>query len=393
MNKVIRIFFLVFCFAISFSLIGQEKLQLNKEGLQLAIQKAKEEHKTVFFMAYASWCSHCQNMKEKVFADPAVASYYNQHFICTGDDMEVREGIKIREKYKVKSFPTFLFIDSSGTLIYRMVGEYAAPEFLEHGKSAENPQKQLPFLKKQFESDVANGENCYEYLKALRRGQMDYNDIAKKYFATQSEAQLLTEVNWKIFANGITDIGSREFQFVLKHQKEYAALTSIERVERKIAAMVKDVLTPLVISKNSTNYFSSRKYCENTNLFKVDSILFTTDILFYEKSEDWVSYNKTTSALTDTFVLDNYSQLKLIASNYYVHNLDNSQLAKAAKWASRSLSLHEDYGTCVLTANLYRKVNDNTNALLMAKRAKEIAAKNKLASSDADKIISDLGKG
>lgn len=393
MNSSVRIFLLLICFSITLFPKCQEKLVLSSEGLQGALQRAKLEHKPVFFMAYASWCSHCQNMKDKVFADPVVAAYFNQHFISTGDDMEVGEGIKIREKYKVKSFPTFLFIDTSGTLIYRMVGEYAAAAFLEHGKSAENPNKQIPFLRKQFESDISNGENCYEYLKALRRGQMEYSEIAKQYFATQSDAQLLTELNWRIFANGISDIGSREFQFVLKHQKEFASLTSEERVERKIAAMVKDALTPLANSKSSANYFSSRKFCDNAKLYKVDSILFSTDLVFYEKAEDWVNYFKTSMAFTDTFAANNSSQLKMISTNFYIHNEDKNQLAQAVKWALRSLFLQDDYGTCILSANLYKKMGDNANALKMAKRAKEIATRKKLVSTEADKIIGNLEKG
>lgn len=131
----------------------------------------------------------------------------------------------------------------------------------------------MPYLKQVFEDDPSNPEKCYAYLMALRRGAMDYTGVASKYFATIPDSALLTEINWKIIANGVTDINSSQFQFVLAHQKEFAAIASPGRVQRKISNIVSETLMPLVEAKDTAGYFLKRPSAAAIQNGKVDSLL------------------------------------------------------------------------------------------------------------------------
>jgi len=369
---------------------AQQSLQFSESSLKEALEQSKINHKPVFLFCYASWCPHCKKMRETLFTDSSVAAFYNQHFICVQQDMEKGAGVEMHKSFDIKSYPTYIFMDSGGTVIYRINGEFKAAQFIVEGENALTPGKQLPYLKQQFEKDVSNSDRCLEYLRALKKGGMDYSDMVQKYFATQSDRQLLSEMNWVIIANGTTDMNSREFQFVLSHQKEFASIASRERVERKIFYLVKELLTPLVEANDTLTYFNLRQPAITIGQFNVDSLVFAYDITLYQVNANWKSYRDETLQDVEKYVWNSYPQLADIANVYLKHIADTAALARAVKWAKRSLDMHEEYGTYLLIAKLYQKLNEKPEAIRMAQKAKELAIKDGWDYTEADNLLKEL---
>lgn len=390
LNNVMRsMLFLIFLITSQF-IVAQQSLQFTEIGLTKALEQSKISHKPVFFFCYASWCPHCKKMRETLFTDPAVIAFYDQHFVCVQQDMEKGVGVELHKRFDIKSYPTFIFIDSSGTILYRLTGEFKAAQFIAEGENALTPTKQLPYLKVQFEKDVSNSDKCLEYLRALKKGDLDYSDIVQKYFATQSDNQLLTEKNWVIIANGTTDINSREFQFVLSHRKAFASIASRERVERKIFYLVKELLTPLVEANDTSNYFIKRQPVKAIGQANVDSLVFAYDIMVYQVNSKWKEYQLETLKSVETYAWNNNTELADIAGVYLKHIADTAALAQAVMWAKRSLNLHEEYGTYLLTAKLYQKLNNKPEAIQEAKKAKELAVKDGWDYTEADSLLKEL---
>ncbi len=91
---------------------------------------------------------------------------------------------------------------------------------------------------------------------------------------------------------------------------EFAALSSKDGVERKIATITYQTLFPLASRGDTAAYFHNRKCVSTTHLFKVDSVLFLTDIHLYEKLSDWNAYQAATLQFTDKYMHNNFAQLK-----------------------------------------------------------------------------------
>ncbi len=369
---------------------SQSGILLSESGLSTALEKAKAEKKSVFLMCYMSWCPHCKKMMTKVFKDTAVADFYNRNFICVAQDMGKGDGINLLKSLKINSFPTFVFYDSNAECIYRIAGELTANEFVQQGKNALNPPKQLPYLKKQFDTDTSNADKCLSYLTTLKKAQLDFSGVVSRYFSTQTEGQLLTEKNWRIIANGTTDINSREFQFVLHHQKEYSSIASPERVSRKIFYLVKEILNPLVESKDSLNYFNCRKSVTAIHLFSIDSLVFTLDLKLYDLLNNWNAYQETSLQSTSTYVWNDYMQLSTIATNYLKNINDTNALTQAVRWTQRALVLNEDYNSCFLGSRLYQKASRISDAIQMAQQGKKIAIKYGWDATELDSLLIDL---
>ena len=82
--------------------------------------------------------------------------------------MEKGEGIEIAKLYKVQAYPTLVFVDGNGQMVHKALGSREKEEFIELGKIAINPEKNLNGLGLKFKSQPSNFENAYAYIKELK---------------------------------------------------------------------------------------------------------------------------------------------------------------------------------------------------------------------------------
>jgi thioredoxin-related protein len=385
MKKWIAFYLMFLCFA-----VNAQKINFREGTLSDILSQAKAENKPVMLMGYATWCPHCNKMKSEVITDAAVADFYNTNFVCIMQDMEAGEGISTRKKYSVKSYPTFLFLDPQGELLYSISAELTSESFIKEGQNALDPKKQFPYLKAEFEKDLSNTEHCLAYISALRRSNLKTDAVARKYFATQTEAQLISAANWKIIANGVRTIDSREFQFVLKNQQAFAGVSSAKRVEKKIVNMVQEALDPYVEASDTLRYFKARPAAAKIALIKTDSLIYNYDLKILESTKNWKAYRKVTAESVPKFSWKNAKQLREIAKNYMGFVDDKLALEDAIIWTKRSLELGESYESQIILGRLYLKIGDMKEAKIWGEKAKSMAMNNKWNTEQADVILEQI---
>ena len=371
---------------------SQNEWTTNDISYKDALIQAQKENKPIFTMLYATWCPHCNNMKNSVFKDSKVLDFLNNNYICIWKDIEKEEGIAIKEKYNTSGLPVFLFIDSNETLLYALKGESKTEAFIQEAQNALNPKLQLPFLENQFLSDKANSNKCLEYLMTLRKG-FDRKTLSKPthiYLETQSDKQLVSEINWRIISNGVTDIQSREFQYVLKNKDDFEKATSPLRVERKIINIVSELLEPHTLTLDSVSYFKDRAIAKTIHLQKTDSLIFSYDLTLAERTQNWGFYKKSSLEGTEKYVWNTPNQLKEIAQVYLKEIKDTNALKKAIDWTKRSLELNNTADGNLLAARLYWKIKDKKSALEYANNAKAIITEMGWNSKDVDALLKEL---
>ncbi len=109
-------------------------LQFRKNTFSEALQMAKKENKLIFLYVNASWCGPCIELKMTTFRSKAVGEQYNPAFINISLNGEKGDGPALAIKYKVRGYPTFLFINSDGKVVYRTDGFLNAKNFLDLGE-------------------------------------------------------------------------------------------------------------------------------------------------------------------------------------------------------------------------------------------------------------------
>jgi len=366
---------------------AQNEIQFQDIFLQQAIKKSGTTGKLVFFMGFTSWCPHCKKMKESVFTDSTVAHYYNAHFICVMQDLEQGEGPTLSKRFNVQSYPTFVFLDSTGQRLFQVVGELDAPTMIQMGKDAQTLQKQLPYLQNQFEQNVGDTAKAIAYLQALNHGRLPTQPVVEKFFATKKEDEMINYPSWRILNMGVSDLSSPEFQFIIDHQKEYGEIVTPQRVQRKIFRTVVYNLQQPADKNDTIGYFKLRTVASGFHNTQVDSAIFNYDLQLDEVNNKWESYRITAMKSTQLYEWNDYVQLRHIADIFNKHISDVNALKTAAIWAKRSSELKSEYSNTLLYAQLLEKSGDRAGAKEAAQKAVSLAAVTNSSHAEADQLI------
>ena len=392
MKPYFTTFFLLFLFVFPFSAYAQDSIRFDESGLESVMQRAKVEKKPIFYMAYADWCPHCKNIKATTLKDPEVVSFMNANYVFAGLNFEKPGSEDFKTKYNVKTFPTFLVLDENGQELARFTGELKKDKFLSEVKLALNPKQQLPYLKAEYEKDKTNGLNLMRYLVALKKGKdrNELNPIAHEYFEKLTDDKIVNEVNWKIFTNGVSDIASREYQFVITNQQAFAAITSQKRVNDKFKNSVMELLKPVVKTNDVANYKKQRAIAKTINSPMIDSLLFQYDLDHYEFNSNWNEYKKVAAADIKKYVWNSPKEIKSIVLNVMRNSTDAASLNQSLSWIKHSNELEESYDGILLEARVQRKLNNIPVAIIITKKAKAFSTQMGWDGKEADKLLADL---
>lgn len=127
---------------VSFHIPQSDISENSNQGIQFAdltwqdaLKKAKKENKILFVDVYATWCGPCKLLQKNTFPDKNLGDYFNQNFINLTYDGELGDGKLLFSQFKLRGYPTLLFIRPDGSIIAQYVGYHNAKELLEIGKS------------------------------------------------------------------------------------------------------------------------------------------------------------------------------------------------------------------------------------------------------------------
>lgn len=191
--------FLFFLF-ISLNLCAQEGIKFNEtKTWDETLKVAGFSNKLIFVDCYTDWCGPCRWMDANVFVAGPVADYFNQQFVNVKIDMEKGEGVELAKHYKIQSYPTFLFINGKGDVVHRTGGRMSMEEFLEEGKKAFDPTKQVSYLTAQYESGNTDLAFLYNFYNTLHRTDRSKADQVAKVIADKiTISELKTALGWKV---------------------------------------------------------------------------------------------------------------------------------------------------------------------------------------------------
>ena len=131
----------LFIFLAAFELVKADLIPQSATGLHFrkitfseALQLAKKENKLIFLYVNTPWCGPCIQMKMTTFRSKAVGEQYNPSFINISLNAEKGDGPDLAIKYQIRGYPSFLFINPDGKVIYRTDGFFKAKSFTELGE-------------------------------------------------------------------------------------------------------------------------------------------------------------------------------------------------------------------------------------------------------------------
>ncbi len=342
--------------------------------LEQAIVAAKAENKKVFIHGFADWCHYCMYMKDSVYIDKEVGDFYNANFVCLKIDME-KEGKEINKTIKSHTFPTFLFYDSNGELIHRAAGRRYKQPFLELGREALDPRRQMRYYKNRYDSATATPAEVQFYFRMQEIAGMDAQLMIDDYLKKQSDADFTNANNWRIIYDIIKDPTLTIMQRILAHKKEFEAKYTADSINNKLINLYNSYLTGYVQRLDSVGFEAAKRQVLNTkNLDIAPKIVAYADLNKLKMKSDWDGYKVAGKKFVEQYAMDDFRRLIEVAQVYYDHFYsDKEVLAQAEQWAMKSVSIADLYKGNHLLASINVMLGNKEQALKYANHAVEVA--------------------
>lgn len=305
---------LLFLFA-ALKVSAQEGINFNQtKTWEETLQAAEKSGKLIFVDCYTDWCGPCRWMDANVFVAGPVADYYNATFINMKIDMEKGEGVELGRKYKVSSFPTFLFIDSKGEVVHRTGSRMPMEDFLEEGKNASDPKRRINYLTAQYEGGAVDLPFLYGYYTALARTDRSQADkIGKEITDKITDDQLKTELGWnviKLLARSETDkLGA----FFMANQSAFNNFSKAEERDELKGRLITNSTYGLMRGNNEQAFMEKLAYfkkSDNIELRKQGVMLEASYYLGKGKNEEYI---KLTNAAMKNELKDEAENLSFLA--------------------------------------------------------------------------------
>jgi thioredoxin-related protein len=114
---------------------NSKKILFSEASFEEALKLAKKEGKLVFIDAYTDNCQPCIMMEKNVFTLDRVADFYNEKFVNLSLNLGTVH-TSLAERYNTFAYPTYLFVDGDGELLFSGSGFMEGDKFLELGQQA-----------------------------------------------------------------------------------------------------------------------------------------------------------------------------------------------------------------------------------------------------------------
>ena len=371
MKKKINLI-LTMLFSIGFILPGSAQgIEFNNSNWESVKAASRAQNKIIYIDFYTDWCAPCKFMAKTIFPQKNVGDFYNSNFICVQINAEQGEGIELKKKYAVGSYPTMIYTNDKEEIIYRTSGSTSAEEFISQGKIALTvPSGELSELKAKYDANKLNKEELYQYyLRVKAKGQTkETNEVFEKYF--EVAAQVSEDMFQTIITSGSSS-KSKTFAYLEKHYDEFSKLVGKEKVDAYIKkTFINEVQYGTY--KNDIEYLAAKDNLK-TKISLSDKELIKMDVSYYFEAKDSVRYIASASRLAEDYLYltNDHHELSNLIGGGLRFKLNKEDLLIVKSWAEHALAMKDNALNNVSLALVYKNLKDKEQALKYINKALE----------------------
>ena len=359
MKKII-----ILLLSISYLAINAQGIAFFKGTFEEAKAYAQKEDKLIFMDAYAAWCGPCKRMAKNVFPTKEAGDFFNENFVNVKMDMEKGEGRPLAKKYSVGSYPTLLFLDYNGEVVYQTKGARRdAASLIALGKKALFPNKNtLKALQSKWDDGDRDVKFLKEFMKVKTLLGEDNNEPFKAYLNSLSEEEKKNEGNIKFIYKQTTKVSSAGMNFIYENISYLKEIFGNESFDKKIKMIATESVDFATKNKDNQVVYDVKmmlKKLKPAN-FKNQSNYIETK--YYGKTKQWNAYDKSVTKYLKKYKKNDDVALKNVAWNYYMYIKDGKKLKMADKWISKAIALNNSYENNLTQAYLLYKLKNYSKA-------------------------------
>lgn len=337
------------------------------------LKKASEKDKMIFIDVYTTWCVPCKKMQKEIFPLKKVSIFYNKNFISYQANAEKGAGLKIANKFNIKAYPTYLFVNKNGTLVFKGGGYNSDPKvFIEMGKKALRMQTDslnLIYYKKEYPSNKKNKAFLKNYLSLLSQQGLPDNKLLDQFVSLLSDKELSDSTNATLIINMLKTSDSKAFEAIIRNQNSLATViswskTRFKKFEKKyppkrilsiaLEHIIMRDFMKAISSKNKTLFKKAiglASKIENAG-HKFSTITIPlTKVKFYALAGDTLHLKDVSFPFADSLMQLSSQEIDSVDKRMYeekereylIHQMDSSQSAHFISHKERYKHLHSEY--------------------------------------------------
>jgi len=351
-----------------------------------ALEKASLEDKIIFVDAYTSWCGPCKRMDANVFPKKEVGDFYNPAFINVKLNMEKGDGRSFAKKYRVSSYPSFLFIDGTGKVVMRTKGGRPANKFIQLGKAALGKGSNSSVFKAKYDKGDRTPEILRKYSIALGKSGKSPGKVANEYLLTKPDFQKVENLDF--LYHGLYDVDSKLFEVFKSKMSAVQERFGAAKVEAKIVKAGHNTVTKAVKFSELSLLEGATAAIKETAPSKAKLFSANANMKYYSEAEpNFKLYKKSASSFLKKHSHENGSSHVQVV-NTVIKSFNTVEAHKAAqKWANAAVSKNGSYLNLLTLAKCYDLIGKAEKAQENATLAIEQAKKEKVNSAAARQLL------
>ncbi|QQS27854.1 MAG: thioredoxin family protein [Sphingobacteriales bacterium] len=397
-----KIFFLVVFTLLStglskISLIAQNNTQTpqKNQGIQFfngtweeVKAEARKLGKPIFVDAYTTWCGPCKMMAANTFPDPQVGSFYNKFYVNYKIDAEKGEGRDFARTYRVDRYPTLLFINGDGDLLYRSLGYQQPSQFIMEGRKGLYDEKAMLAHQQEYQNGKREAPFMRNYIMMLWAGNLpEYDNISNEFIAGLNQQDLSDTENLQFVFDLANTMDSKAFNLLTSNQSLFVKALGDEVVSDKINGVAFMSLKSAITKHDNQLFDKILSTIKQSGSSKSGEYIELASLEYFQGTKNWKQYISTASNFLDDFKTKDPNTLNNIAWEFFLHADKKKDLKKASKWAEQSVKLEPAYYNWDTYASLLYKLDKKKDALKAANQAIELAIKSKQDYSSTQKLV------
>lgn len=423
--------------------IDDKGIKFKEGSWSEILNEAKKQNKLIFIDIYTTWCGPCKMMSTKIFTVNIVGEKFNESFVNYKIDAEKGEGIELAKTYAITAYPTYLFVNGNGELVYRAMGAMPAEKLLVEADKALLAGKthtSIAELEKEFKFGKRDPDFLYKYMKRKNLIGGENVVLLDEYLKAIPASQFKTEKVLALIAENIGTIESKAFLILRDALDRYLNMTvsqqknvlnglskaKLNTFKKAVDTRDKALLERLIDAVRATSY-SEAGFKAEEKQFRLEYAKITRDSDNFKK----IAIKETTKLMAKTLkdlvvetqlkimsfkegakeknLDESNPQFKMILDDLtnnaqkltsfqlnefawgYVQLIKNEQdLAEAIKWSERAIDLIESPTNLNTYAILLNKLGRKKEAIKAEKKAIKIAKKEGEDTKDLQQTLREI---